>query len=138
MIETADAIYHNWEMAFKRVKSADRPPPPLAEALHGNFIARRRRGDLGSSPSSLGSGSVPLQINSDDSLVNGVRYRGTRSRRKVDFSITMFAGDVDKWYEEDDESARADEGTPLMTFSQQRRTTTSTPSTSHRVSADDA
>ena len=123
MIEAADATYHNWEMAFKRVKHAQRPPPPLADDLHGSFIVAQRdaNADIGSASSSA---SLPLHINTDDSLMNGVRYRATRSRRKVDFSMKMFADQIENWYKEHDEkSSKQDEGTPLLTLGSRRRET---------------
>ena len=125
MIGTADETYQNWTMAFKRIKSAQRPPPPLADALHGNFIVRNREVDDYGSASST---SLPLQINTDDSTMNGVKFRATRSRRKVDFSIKMFADQVEEWYKENDKESSQDEGTPLLTLSQRRKNTMSATS----------
>ena len=124
MIEAADATYNNWEMAFKRVKHVQRPPPPLADDLHGSFIVAQREAsnDRGSAVSS--SASLPLHINTDDSLMNGVRYRAMRSRRKVDFSMKMFADQIEQWYREHDEKCSSqDEGTPLLTLGPRRRAT---------------
>ena len=121
MIGAAETSLKNWQIAVKRDESVQPPPPPLADALHGNFI--RKKDSVISGPNSLDSASAPRQIDSNDSTVNETKYRGTRSRRKVDFSITMFSDQVETWYKvSDEECSKHDEGTPLLTLNERRKT----------------
>ena len=133
MVKATEDTYEDWKKAVKvakGIKSLERPPPPLADALHGNFIANKKmqRMNNGAASSSYGSASTPIQINTDDSLMNGVNFRATRSRKKVDFSIKIYADQVEQWFKESDEKNLQDEGTPLLTTSQWSRNTQKTRS----------
>jgi len=122
MIETAERTFKNWETVCKQIKSPNRPPPPLADALHGNFMIGRE-----TPTSSMSNGtSAPVNVNSD--LCDSV-YRGTRSRHKMDFSIIMYSEKVRQWYEQSDLESRintqGEDGTPLKTVRTPRPSTLS-------------
>ena len=131
MVQAAEDTYENWRKSVKASKGVsplERPPPPLAEALHGSFIAKERMRGFDNGTTSLGSASTLIEVNTNDSLMNGLKFRATRSRKKVDFSIKMYADQVEQWYKESDDQSSQEEGTPLLTTSKWRSNSKKTQS----------